>query len=114
MLLLKLLANMENRDNTFAMCMFDISQLIAVAKPGTLLTAWKRNVRKYLGMRYLQPVERGNKVCPFKARFSIPLFCHRQRKVTIAKLYFRTSSPLKKLVLALQSLIISCFYLFYS
>ena len=30
--ILKLLANMKKRDNTFAMCMFDISQLIAVAK----------------------------------------------------------------------------------
>ena len=74
MLLLKLLANMEKRDNIFAMCMFDISQLIAVAKPGTLLTAWKRNVCKYLGTRYLQPVERGNKVCPFKARFPFHYF----------------------------------------
>ena len=42
--------------------------------------------------------------------FSTLLFRCRRRKIMTAKLYFCVPSPLKKLVLALQSLKMSCFY----
>ena len=42
--------------------------------------------------------------------FSTLLFRCRRRKIMTAKLYFCVPSPLKKLVMALQSLKMSCFY----
>ena len=46
----------------------------------------------------------------FISPFSTLLFRCRRRKIMTAKLYFCVPSPLKKLVLALQSLKMSCFY----
>ena len=57
-----------------------------------------------------QDVHTGNRRFVVLSPFSTLLFRCRQRKSMTAKLYFCVPSPLKKLVLALQSLKMSCFY----